>query len=133
MINTQHGMFNDQGEEEAAPEQGVPASAMGRPHPPGGFGTSGRLRAGEAAVTADVGVLGGKFLQGHTSASCGSDQAKLCEGPRSDAMCRPTLRGGAFRRGAAAYVRWLKCYPARSSLLHSHHLIATSLPRSALR
>jgi hypothetical protein len=44
----------------------------------------------------------------NTSAIWGSDHAKLREEPRSEAMCRPTLRGGVFRRGAAVYIRWLK-------------------------
>ena len=34
-------------------------------------------------------------------------------------MRRPTLRGGAFRRGAAVYFRWLKCYAKASLKLSS--------------
>ena len=39
----------------------------------------------------------------------GRDQGELRDEPRSDAMCRPTLRGGGFRRAAAATIRRLKC------------------------
>ena len=46
---------------------------------------------------------------------CGTGLATLREGPRSDAVCGPTLRGGALRRGATVYIRWLKCYQIASA------------------